>query len=364
MMKEYVEGIYFNMPEQEYHSIKYFSRSFAEEMLVDEGDAWAVAPDNPEPKLREATPAMKLGTAIHAMILEPVKFATTYRRALSYDSFPEKIILNKNDELAGFLASVGEKKTGKKEDLVARALPYVNPETHVIWDCAEREFQERVESEKLVILSDAESETAAGMLDSYEHCEKVQEIFQGGQAEITLIWQDESTGVMCKCRLDYARPESIGEVKTFAMKRKKNMYQAMCAEIVYEHYNMQFYVYHEALRILINKVRENKAKVFGEVDASWLEEFLAVSDKQLFMVFMRTQSPYQVKAIEMQRRQFDGATENSYYTEGQRLFRFALNKYKFCKDTQKEKPWRNRREVEVLVDEHVPAIMYQTNNYL
>jgi hypothetical protein len=41
-------------------------------------------------------------------------------------------------------------------------------------------------------------------------------LLRGGQAEKTLIWRDEATGVLCRAKADYLRPDGIVDVKTAA----------------------------------------------------------------------------------------------------------------------------------------------------
>jgi len=70
----YAEGIYFDMPEDEYHKIPYFSRSGADEILFSAEQFWENSPMNPDRKEKETNDAMDLGSAIHCMLLEPERF--------------------------------------------------------------------------------------------------------------------------------------------------------------------------------------------------------------------------------------------------------------------------------------------------
>ena len=118
--KTYKEGIYFDMPEEEYHDIPYFSRSMSENMNVDAQEAWYHSPFNPQKPENEPTAQMQLGTAVPSMLLAPEVFERLYVTRPTLDDFSGKIVLDKNAELQDFLASVGEKKTGKKEDLSSK----------------------------------------------------------------------------------------------------------------------------------------------------------------------------------------------------------------------------------------------------
>jgi len=352
--KRYPEGIYFNMSEAEYHSLPFFSRSFAEEVLCDLEEAKHRL-TNPI----EQTEAMNLGTAIHSAILEPEIFDELYVRYPNFDDFSGKKILKGCDDLAEYLASVGEKKTGKKEELIARAKPFLDPEKFVIWDEMIADFMEDVKTHGKRIINNEDFQTLAGIRASLSKRPAVKEIFSKGFAEVTLIWRDEETGIMCKCRLDYLRPEAIADVKTFSLKSKgKPLYEIMCREIINNKYNLQFVIYHQALEAVIKKIRGNKAKAYGEVSKEWMDKFLEHSTKQFFIAFVRTAAPYQIKAIELEKG-VAGAGANAYYQVANDIWRLTLNKFKRALDSG---DW-SEKEVETLDDVHVPSVMYQAPIY-
>jgi len=272
------EGIYFNMPEAEYHALPYFSRSFAEEVNFDLEEA-QYRLNNPV----EQTDAMALGTAIHSMFLEEETFNNLYVKAPCFEDYSDKKILKTSEDLAEFLVSVGERKTGRKEELVARAKPFLDPRYFVIWDEEVANFNKKVDREGKRVLSETEFATMQGLRESFAKRNEIKEILAEGYSEVTIIWKDEETDIMCKCRLDRIRPEAIGEIKSFSVKnKKKSLFEYLFKEIVNNSYNLQFAVYQEAVETIIKRIRCNKAKVYGEVNKDWLEKFLENSQKQLF----------------------------------------------------------------------------------
>lgn len=347
------EGIYFNMPEADYHALPYFSRSFAEEVNFDLEEA-EYRLTNPV----KQTDAMALGTAIHSMFLEEKTFNDIYVRHPNYSDFAGKKILKTSEDIQEFLVSVGERKTGKKEELIARAKPWIDPRHFVIWDEEIAKFNEKVEREGKRVLSNDDFETMKGLRESFAKRNEIKEILSEGYSEVTIIWKDEETGIMCKCRLDRIRPEAIGEVKSFSVKnKKKSLFEYLFKEIVYNSYNLQFAVYQEAVDTIIKKIRCNKAKVYGEVDKVWLEKFLENSQKQFFILFVRTAAPYQMKAIELEKKAT--GTPHEYYNIARDIWRAALKKYAKAKETG---IWRER-ELETLDDIHVPSVVYQAPIY-
>lgn len=111
---------------------------------------------NREPKTE--TPAMKLGTAIHAAILEPKKFLE------SYAVLPEGL----------------DRRT--KEGKIAYA---------------------EIESTGKILLNSVENETCIKIAERVNSSVSVKVVLEGGDAEQTIFWIDDQTGVKCKARADY-----------------------------------------------------------------------------------------------------------------------------------------------------------------
>lgn len=348
------EGIYFNVSEKDYHDLPYFSRSFGEVVHFDNDEAKHRLKNPKEP-----TPAMRLGTAIHTMLLEPEKFATRYVEKPKPEDFPGKKILFLLEDLKEKLKAVGEKVSGNKPELIARLKPYLDPKEFLIWDEVESEFKNSIEGSGKEILSEENSEILRGIKNYYDQeCVDIKEIFATSYSEVTLIWRDEETGVMCKARLDCVRCEAIGEIKSFSIKSGsygRTLMEILHAEIKFRRYNLQFSIYQKALSILIQKIKDGKAKVFGEVDPTWLETFLKFPEKQFFIVFTRTQAPFQIRAIEMEAKSNQVGSETDYFSVGTELWRKMLTKHanNLRTGTMKEK------EIHVLDDTHVPNIFYQ-----
>jgi hypothetical protein len=350
------EGIYFNMSFDEYKALPYFSRSLAKKVRFDLEEAKYYQEHG-----IEETSAMALGTAIHSMFLEPEDFAKTYVRELSFKDFSGKVILDTNKELENFLASVGEKKSGmKKEELIAKVEPWLDPNKYVIWDKELKKFYEKAALNKQQILSNENFETMMGLRASFAKRKYLPEAIKDGYAEVTIIWKDAETGIMCKCRVDYLRPTVITDVKSFSVTNEdKSLFEYLFNQTTRKYYNFQFAIYSEALETIIKKIRANQAKVHGDVDPAWLEKFLENSKKQFFILYVRTAAPYQMKAIELERAGAEGATPNEYYSVAKNIWRETLKKYS---QALKSGIW-TEKEVETLGDEHVRGVEYQASIY-
>ena len=362
-VQPYPEGIYFDMLEDEYHNIPYFSRSTCEVMLFDTSgeEYWHKSKMNPNYKPFQTTAAMELGSAIHCAILEPERFALEFVQEPTIADMQGKIVLNKVDDFKHFLKKVGESISGTKDKLIERCSPYLDPEQFVIWDHVMAAFWSDVMAENKTVLRKDAIEIIEGIIDSINKRPNMPKLLENIRSEITIIWEDERTGLMCKCRLDGARPEAIVEVKSFSIANRKGLKKAMYDAINYEHYNLQYFVYHQALQSIIKKIKAKKAKVYGEVDEEWLKQFLHNPNKQFFILFARTQAPYQTKAIEMKQNFTSGASPNVYFTEAQSLWEFGITAYQICFEKFGVSEWLDDDDIDELEDENVPQIMYQSS---
>lgn len=358
MTNEIKEGIYFNMTDEEYHSLPCLNRSTMEEVVIGDEQAAYSSYLNPDKPVNNPTPAMELGTAIHSAVLEPDDFGHLYIKKPEVEDYQDKIIFKGNDDFKAFFKNVGEKVSGTKAELIQRISPYIGEE-HLIWENVLTDFNAQVSCGKRALSSD-NFEVVEGIMDSINKRPKIREILSKGYSEVTIIWRDEETGILCKCRLDYVRPEAIGELKSFALKSKKPLKKVVCDEIAYNQYNFQYKVYSQALETIIRKIRKKEAEVFGEVDQEWLEAFLKSPKKQFYIVFVRTAAPFQSVAVLLEKG-VEGATENVYHSEATLMYRHAIDRFKIIKEKVEKGEIIIEEEIITLDDMHIPQIQYQAN---
>lgn len=155
-------GIYPDLPADEYHSTPAVSKS----ML----DLLARSPAHLRYSERKETPAMALGSAVHCAVLEPERFACEYAT-----------VPNNLDRRT---------KAGK-----------------AAW--------EKLQSSGLAVLSAADYVTCCRMRDSVHEHPAAREILSVGAAEQSAFWIDGATGVLCRARPDWVRPDGvIADLKT------------------------------------------------------------------------------------------------------------------------------------------------------
>lgn len=344
------EGIYFGQSFEDYRAIPAFSRSFAEDIIFDPTGEEAIhCLENP----REITPSMELGTAIHSALLEPEDFSQKYisEPRVTDKQFAGKKILFTVEDLKPYLEAFGQKKGGKKEDLIASIRDCLDPKKFVIWDDVKNNFEMEAKISGKKILAEEHSKIISGISEKYNQDQEIKNIFSSGYPEVTLVWKDQ-TGILCKCRLDYLRHDAIGELKSFSVKTKKiPLEEIICREITGNRYNFQFAIYLDALELLIQKIHKNEAKIYGEVESNWLKLFLSNPQKRSFLVFVRTQAPYQIRDYEVQR---GAGSINSYFSVANDMWNKSIGNYiPVLKGSSK------RRPTLMLEDHHLPGVMSQ-----
>lgn len=121
---------------------------------------------------RQDTRALRVGRAIHCAVLEPDRWATDYAA----------------------MPDFGDLRTKAGKAAKAEWLEDLAPGVEIL-DASEHAMAERCAR------SVREHPVAADLL-------------RGGRAEETVVWTDEETGLACKGRIDYQRPDIIVDVKS------------------------------------------------------------------------------------------------------------------------------------------------------
>ncbi len=206
-------GVFFGLPEEEYHSALALSATGIKWLRVSPLDWWARSPLNPQPFEDESTVAQEAGTAYHKRILEGRDaFLAAYAPALDPNEHPDAI--DTNEQLYAAIVSRGgsTKKSARKDELIADLLRYW-PDAP-IWRNMQQ-LHARQHQGKTLLSAElmARIEVAAAMIERHPQLSLA---FTGGYAELSCFWRDAETGVPCKARMDYVKPQAICDLKTFS----------------------------------------------------------------------------------------------------------------------------------------------------
>lgn len=154
------KNVVLGMTNDAYHSADGISKSGLDLIAKSPLHYWSryINPDR-EPRL--PTPAMITGTAIHTAVLEPERFASEYLVAPAVDK---------------------RTKAGKE-----------------IFDA----FVLECEAKEATPISVNDLEVCNNISDVVRRHHTAQELLKTGAAEVSMFWEDEQTGVLCKCRPDW-----------------------------------------------------------------------------------------------------------------------------------------------------------------
>lgn len=167
-----------NLPIHQYHSGKEISHSGIVKMLK--------SPEHfkqYKSGIEEPTPAMEFGSAFHAFILEPAEFAAQYVLAPKFD-----------------------KRTKDGKEAAAK------------WD------EENVG--KIPLTAD-QIESLEKMRDSVMSHTGARSLLAEGEAETSLYWTDEITGLKCRIRPDWFNEKGVSDLKSCVAAGKSDFSKAV-----------------------------------------------------------------------------------------------------------------------------------------
>lgn len=282
-------GIYFDMPDSVYFSLPCLSQSGIKKLAASPMLFWADSWMNEE-KQRVEREHHIAGHVYHCRLLEGVS-AFALRYVVELDRPEDMKIIETKEEIEAYISQIrlpgsdvchipvtrvetGETKivkgqevpitrAAKKED-VLRQLLEIEPEAPY-WPAMVARYQAEHDGKQMIpawLMKDVE--IAAMMI---ERDPGIAPLARGGQAEVTLIWYDELTGVPMKARVDKMKVRRMIDLKTFANQRERMPETAIRFDISSYKYNIQPTVYFEGADAVRKIVREQGASaihVWGE----------------------------------------------------------------------------------------------------
>lgn len=277
-------GIYFGLDENIYHQALALSATGIKALRLDPMAWWEQSPLNPN-RQNEETPAMKIGKAFHARIVEgPEVFGRRYAATLDPGAHPEALrtVADLTEALAKHLVKPPSRAI--KADLI-RHLLAVEPGAQ-IWDELARRHAQTHEG-KIFLEPDliAQIERAAGRVEAHPELSRA---FADGAAEVSVFWVDES-GIPCKARFDYLKPRAIVDLKSFALRDTlpdKAIVQAV-ARYKY-HIQADFYLRGAAQMRQLAEA----GLVIGDHDPDFLRAVLDEEEKVFLFVWQANGAPY------------------------------------------------------------------------
>lgn len=278
-------GIYFGMPDEQYHGALALSSSGIRNIRISTLDFWVDSILNPEREPRD-TVALRDGRAYDKRIVEgKAAFDALYAPALDPAAHPNA--LRTNEQLAAVLVELGLKatKSQRKSELIAR-LADVDPAAQV-WDTIQREHEGKYPGREFLPAETVRRiELAAAMIDNHPQLRRA---FTGGLPQVSVFWIDEETGVPLKCRFDYLKPLAIVDLKSFANINRIPVRRAIANAVANHAYHIQAALY---LRGAFQARRfAAEGRVSGEVDRGFIKSLAEQSDLHTFMFVFQQKGP-------------------------------------------------------------------------
>lgn len=277
----YEPGIYFNLPEDEYHAIPALSSTGIKRILVSSMDFWAQSWMNKNYVDEETAEKIK-GSAYHKRLEGKEAFDAEYAPAFNEADYPDA--LKTNQEIIDCLKKLGVSGYSKmKKDGLIAMLKEADPSVQIIDDLrAEYEAQH---PDRKFLKPDVvrEIEIMAMMIDNDPAALKC---FRGGYSEVSMIWIDAETGVPMKSRVDYLKTRAIVDLKSFSNPLDKTINAAIASAVASRKYHVQAAVYSEADRNAVQLARAGH--VFGDVDKGWLSKYAKIDQRMFVFVFQKT----------------------------------------------------------------------------
>ena len=263
-------GVWFGLPEDEYHHALALSSSGLKFLRASTLDFWARSPLCPD-RADDESDAKIVGHAYHKRIIEGRgAFEASYAPEIDPAEFPNA--LRTNDEIRAAIIAAGGPDKGtkalRKAELIELLLEY-EPDA-LIWDRLVADHN-RLHGGKILLPAHMmhKIEIAAAMIERHPQLSKA---FTGGAPEVSIFWTDRATGVPCKARLDYWKPKAIVDLKSFENSLGLPVRKAIARAIANYRYHLQAAFY---LRAVVEARRLMAAGACYRCHGSNLTEDLA-----------------------------------------------------------------------------------------
>lgn len=259
-------GIYFDLPEDEYHAAPAFGSSSIKNAAVSALTCWHSSPFNPDKREFKASAAMERGTAYHKRVLEgPEAFDRAYALEPDRADYPDA--LGSKDDLIDLCKAMDLKTTGTIPVLLER-LRGENIEVS-FWPEIKSALGEKSAGKKFI--SRELWEEILGRLLLLNQDEDLTALLEGGYPEVSLFWTDGRTGVPLKARVDMLHPNMAVDLKTLSNPGNLPFSQAVARSAAKYRHHVQAVLYLQGIKAVKRMGDEGVAR--GEHDPAWLERF-------------------------------------------------------------------------------------------
>lgn len=340
-------GVYFGMPEDEYHRIPALSSTGIKWLRVSPLDFWVRSNWNPdlEAVLAEEgdTEARILGRAFDCRIVEGKEaFEARYVREIEIEEYPGA--LRTVDDIKAELRKRDLPLGGKKDELTERILradPSIRVWDEILKAYAGDHAGKTFLSPKWI----RKIEIAAAMIEKHP---TLKHAFTGGAPQVTIIW--EADGILCKARLDYLKPRAIVDLKTITS-FDKPLEIAIAREIASRKYHIQAAFYDEAVAQMPRLAAAGR--VFNPPGGSRWLDLITGEEKQFLFVFQRKGVAPTAEGVVLPKSGTTFQIGQREVENGKELFKTCVEKYGL------DVPWVNDGLIKTLDDTAIPPWAFE-----
>jgi len=346
-------GIYFGMPEDEYHEDPSLSASGIKDVHVSPLTFWMHSPFNAA-RTDDPSEAKERGKAFHARLLEGIDaFSERYAVAPQIADYPDAI--DGGEALKARCKDLGLPVGGSIAKLCERIREADS--SAVLWPEIMLNFQEEaVAAGKTIIkqrLAD-DIQRQARIVEMHPGTEKA---LRGGYCEVSIFYIDKETGVPMKARIDYLKVRAAVELKTFTNPFGKTVDAAVSGTVANNKYFVDAVVRLDAIeaaKAMLNKL--GGKIVFGNPPSTeWLKAFAAPGPHTFVFMFLETGDVPNVRVREFKQREAARGDENLYWAKGHAMFRQAVTKYRECLEHYgTDTPWIDPQPIRPFLDADFP----------
>lgn len=345
-------GIYFDLPEDEYHADPALSYSGIKKLRISPLTYWADSPMNPDFEERK-TDALLAGKAYETRIIDGrAAFNKIYAATLSREGFPN--LIAGGTELAKKCADLGLTKGGSIDERCQRILQ--KEPTAELWPVLVAQYEGENEGKIFIDAKEARHINFAARL--IEQHPDAADAFTGGHAQVSIFWNDKKTGVPMRSRLDYLKINTITDLKTFANINGAVLDVAVTQAIARYRYFIQAVVYLEAVEEAKEMIcREGETVVHGNVDRDWLKQFSEAGQHRFIFVFQEKGPAPNIRVREFSRETIQG--ESLAWDAGMASFRQGVKLYSDYQEQYGTDPWIENDPSRPIEDEEFPLWMME-----
>lgn len=241
-------GIYFGLPEDEYHDDPSLGSSDERRLAKNAADYWFGSWMNPNRPPKKNTPALELGRAVHALVLYGEdEFGKRYMRGAEH-----------TEEM-----SQGEKSAATKAANAKAA-----------------------KLGKIALKADVYDNVAISSAMIAKN-PKLSRSLVGGLNEVSVFWRDPETKIPKKARIDCLKPRGVGDLKSVANQYGRPFERACITNITNYRYDVQAKHYLKAREMIPQLVADGC--VHGNHDQTLLANVATAKDWAWQFVFWQSE---------------------------------------------------------------------------